>query len=329
MDGVLLCNLGTPDAPTPSAVRRYLAEFLWDPRVVEIPRPLWWLILHGVVLRTRPSEVAHKYRQIWGDDGAPLRAIGERQALALQQAFDAERRGAVRVELAMRYGNPSIPSVLDDLLAAGARRIVVLPLYPQYSASTTASVFDAVARVLARRRRLPALAFVRDYHDEPAYIAALAASVREYRALHADGERLLLSFHGVPERYRANGDTYVAECERTAWLLADALALGDDEWALSFQSRFGREEWVKPYTDKTLVAWARDGVRRIDVACPGFAADCLETLEEIAILNRARFIEAGGEALRYIPALNDRPDHIALLQALAGRELTTTVGAAP
>ena len=321
MDGVLLCNLGTPDAPTPRAVRRYLAEFLWDPRVVRIPRPVWWLILHGVVLRTRPGEVAHKYRQIWTAEGSPLRAIGERQALALQQAFDADRPGAVRVELAMRYGNPSIRNALDDLLDAGARRVVVLPLYPQYSSTTTAAVSDAVTAALKRHERRPAMSFVRDYHDEPAYIAALAASIADDRAAHGRGDRLLMSFHGVPERYLSNGDTYVAECRRTARLLADALSLADGDWGLSFQSRFGREEWVKPYTDRTLAEWARDGVRRVDVVCPAFAADCLETLEEIAILNRAYFIAAGGGDLHYIPALNDRPDHIALMHDLARTHL--------
>ncbi|MEX0900868.1 MAG: ferrochelatase [Gammaproteobacteria bacterium] len=321
MDGVLLCNLGTPDAPTPRAVRRFLAEFLWDPRVVEIPRPIWWLILNGLILRTRPSEVAHKYRQIWTDAGSPLRAIGELQALGLQQAFDADTARKVRVELAMRYGEPSIARGLRALRDAGASRVLVLPLYPQYSASTTASVFDAVSDELRCWRRLPGLSIVRDYHDDPVYIAALASSVIEYRTANGSSELLMMSFHGVPERYLGNGDTYFAECQRTARLLADALELRDDDWAITFQSRFGREEWVKPYTDVTLKEWAHAGVRRVDVVCPGFAADCLETLEEIAIQNRQLFIDAGGDELKYIPALNDRPDHISLLHGIAARHL--------
>ena len=311
MNGVLLCNLGTPDAPTPRAVRRFLAEFLSDRRVVDLPRLVWLPILHGFVLRTRPAEVAHKYRQIWTDAGSPLRAIGECQAIALQRALGDD----TRVELAMRYGEPSIDSALQALLDDGVQRIVVLPLYPQYSSTTTASVFDAVGAALRRRHRMPELVLVRDYHDEPAYIAALAARVCEYRERHGSGERLLMSFHGVPERYLTNGDTYHAECVRTAKLLAERLGLADGDWQLSFQSRFGKAKWVEPYTDATLRAWARDGVRRVDVVCPGFAADCLETLEEIAIMNRRLFVDAGGDALHYIPALNDRDDHIA---ALAG-----------
>lgn len=327
--GVLLVNLGSPDAPTTVAVRRYLAEFLSDPRVVEIPRPLWWLILHGVVLRTRPSRSAHAYQRVWTEEGAPLLVFSQRQARALQQVM-AQRHGErVRVALAMRYGNPSIRSGLEQLRAMRARRLVILPLYPQYSAATSATVFDAVGEVLRGWRWVPELRFINHYHDDEGYIAAVVNSIRESWAQHGPGERLLFSFHGMPKRTLPLGDPYFCQCQKTARLVTERLALPEGRWHLSFQSRFGRAEWLQPYTDKTLRQWARDGVKRVDVICPGFAADCLETLEEIAMMNKEAFLAAGGERLHYIPALNDRPDHIAALADLIDRCSRDWHGSAP
>jgi ferrochelatase len=309
---VLLVNLGTPDAPTATAVRRYLGEFLWDPRVVELPRPLWWLILHGVILRFRPARVAGLYRKVWTDEGAPLLCHSKRLTAAVEGALG----GDVRVALAMRYGQPSIERVLGELRAQGMRRLLVLPLYPQYSATTTAAVFDAVSAVLARWRWVPELRFIQHYHDHPAYIDALARSIAEHRQAHGSADRLLMSFHGIPLRYFNAGDPYFCECQKTARLLADRLGLEPDQWKLTFQSRFGREQWLKPYTDHTLREWPGQGVRSVDLVCPGFASDCLETLEEIDEENREIFVAAGGESFNYIPALNDRPDHAAALAQL-------------
>ncbi len=314
--GILLTNLGTPDAPTPAALRRYLGEFLADPRVVEFPRPLWLAVLHGVVLRVRPRRAAHAYRKVWSGEGSPLLAISRHQATALQEALTRRVPGPVKVVLGMRYGNPSLPAALDALRQANARRILVLPLYPQYSATTTASTFDAVAATLRRWRDLPDLRFVSRYHDRDGYVRALAASIRQHWASHSPGERLLFSFHGLPKRYLHAGDPYHCECHKTARLVAEALELPPERWQLAFQSRFGREEWLQPYTDATLRAWAEHGIRHVDVVCPGFAADCLETLEEIAIQNRELFHAAGGEAYHYIPALNARPEHIDFLADL-------------
>lgn len=319
--GVLLVNLGSPDAPTPAAVRRYLAEFLWDPRVVEIPRPLWWLLLHGMVLRTRPRRSAHAYQRIWTDEGSPLRVISEGQTRALQRVL-ADRYGdRVRVALAMRYGNPSINAGLALLRAAKARRIVVLPLYPQYSAAATGTVFDAVAAELGTWRWVPELRFVNHYHDDAGYLAALVASIRESWERHGRAERLLFSFHGVPKRSLQAGDPYYCHCQKTARLAAERLGLPEGHWQIAFQSRFGRAEWLQPYTDKTLLQWAGDGIKQVDVVCPGFAADCLETLEEIAMLNKEAFLAAGGERLHYIPALNERPDHIAALANVLAKHI--------
>ncbi len=312
--GILITNLGTPDAPTAQALRRYLGEFLWDPRIVEIPRPLWWLILHGVILRIRPKRSAHAYQKVWTDEGSPLLAISRKQAAALQQLLEKQFGGPVKVALGMRYGNPSIADGLAELRRANARRILVLPLYPQYAASTTASTFDAVADVLKTWRWIPELRMVNHYHDDPAYINALVTSIRESWEKHGQAERLLFSFHGIPKRCLLAGDPYHCECHKTARLVAEQLQLPADRWQLAFQSRFGREEWLKPYTDKTLEAWGKAGVKSVDIVCPGFSADCLETLEEMAMLNRGVFLEAGGEKYHYIPALNDRDDH---MQALA------------
>ena len=308
--GVLITNLGTPDAPTPSALRRYLAEFLWDPRVVEMPRPLWWLILHGVILRLRPRRAARAYQSVWTERGSPLLAISRRQADALQQALSAALAGPVHVALGMRYGNPSIASALAELRAANVRRLLILPLYPQYSATTTASTFDAVAAVLKTWRWLPDLRFVSHYHDHPAYLDALAASVRAYRERHGGATKLLFSFHGLPKRNLLAGDPYHCECHATARQVAQRLDLSEVDWQVAFQSRFGREEWLKPYTDHTLKDWGKSGVADVQVVCPGFSADCLETLEEIAEQNRDLFLHAGGKRFEYIPALNDGAEHI-------------------
>ncbi|MBI5461394.1 MAG: ferrochelatase [Gammaproteobacteria bacterium] len=311
--GILVTNLGTPDAPTPDALRRYLGEFLWDPRVVEMARPLWWLILHGVILRIRPRRAARAYQTVWTEQGSPLLAISQRQTAALQQSLEQHLPGPVKVVLGMRYGNPSIAAALEELRAANVRRLLVLPLYPQYSASTNASTFDAIADVLKRWRWLPDLRFVSHYHDHPAYLDAVTASIRAHRAAHPGEAKLLFSFHGLPKRFLLAGDPYHCECHATARLVAQRLDLSADQWQLAFQSRFGREEWLKPYTDRTLKAWGKAGVERVQVVCPGFSADCLETLEEIAEQNRELFLHAGGKQFEYIPALNDSPEHIAAL----------------
>ncbi len=316
--GVLLANLGTPDAPTPAALRRYLAEFLWDPRVVELPRWLWWPILYGIVLRLRPARSARKYRLIWTPDGSPLLAIGRRQAAAVAAKLAEDSPGPVRVALGMRYGNPSIAAALAELRQAGVQRLLVLPLYPQYSATTVASTFDAIAAELRTWRWLPELRLVTHYHDDPGYIDALAASIRATRA-EQPGERLLLSFHGLPKRNLLAGDPYYCQCHKTARLVAERLGLPANDWAIAFQSRFGRATWLQPYTSALLADWARAGVKRVDIACPGFPADCLETLEEIAMENRHVFLANGGEQYRYIPALNDTPAHIAMLVDLIRR----------
>ena len=300
---ILLCNLGTPDAPTPQALRRYLAEFLADPRVVEIPRLVWWPILHGLILRLRPRKSAEKYRRIWSADGSPLQAWTTHQARLLA-GYLGERGHRVTVRHAMRYGQPSIPAVLDELQSAGMRRVLVLPLYPQYCAATTASVVDAVGAWLARRRAQPEMRFVRGYHDEPRHIDALADSLEDHFAKNGRADRLVLSFHGVPKRTVKLGDPYHDECQATARLLAARMSLRPAQMLVTFQSRFGKAEWLQPYTEPTLVALARQGVRRVDVMCPGFAADCLETLEEIDLEARAAFMAAGGQEFHYVPCLN-------------------------
>lgn len=314
--GVLLVNLGTPDAPDRASVRRYLKEFLWDPRVVEMSRPLWWLVLNGVILNTRPARSAHAYQKVWTEHGSPLLTISRQQRAALADVL-AERFGTrVPVALGMRYGNPSIRSALEELRDAGVRRILVLPLYPQYSATTTASIFDAVTTELRGWRWLPELRFINHYHDEPAYIGALADSVRRHRLEFGDADRLLMSFHGIPEEYFHKGDPYFCECQKTGRLLAEQLDLGPDQWQLTFQSRLGPKQWLQPYTDKTLEGMAQSGIKSVQVLCPGFSADCLETLEEVAMEDRDIFLAAGGERYEYIPCLNDDNDHIAMLAGL-------------
>jgi ferrochelatase len=317
--GVLLTNLGTPDSCSRADVRRYLGEFLWDPRVVEVPRPLWWLVLNLVILNTRPRRSAAAYQRVWTDAGSPLLVISRQQQAALQEKLAQQQGYPVKVVLAMRYGNPSIATGLEVLRQAGARRILVLPLYPQYSATTTASTFDAVAAELRHWRWQPEMRFVNHYHDDPAYIDALAASVQAYQSQHGTPDRLLMSFHGIPRDYFLAGDPYHCESHKTARLLAEKLGLDATQWQLSFQSRLGPREWLRPYTDETLRKLATEGVRKVQVICPGFSADCLETLEEVAMENRDIFLEAGGETYEYIPCLNAEPQHIDMLAGLVAR----------
>ena len=319
--GILLANLGTPDAPDTPSLRRYLREFLSDPRVIELPRFQWWLILNLFVLTTRPAKSAELYRKIWWKEGSPLLVISYRQAAAIEETLRRELGTPVHVAVGMRYGNPSIGKALRELAEKGCRRILALPLYPQYAAATTGSTFDAVGAELQRWRWVPELRFVNHYHDDPAYIRALAASLRDAWADGGPAEKLLFSFHGIPKRYFLAGDPYFCQCQKLARLTAEELGLPRDRWEVSFQSLFGKEEWIKPYTDKTIEAMAKSGIRSLDVVCPGFSADCLETLEEIDQLNREIFVHNGGERYRYIPALNDRPDHIQALSGLILRNL--------
>jgi ferrochelatase len=317
--GVLVTNLGTPEAPTPAAVRRYLAEFLSDPRVIETAPLIWKPILHGVILRVRPRRSAEAYRRIWTDEGSPLLVISRRQAAAIESRLAGRRTDSCRVELAMRYGQPSIPAAIDRLFEAGVSRLLVLPLYPQYSAATTGSTFDAVTAALRKWRWVPELRFINHYHDDEGYIAALAESIRVHQARHGGPERLLFSFHGLPRHYFRAGDPYFCHCQKTARLVAAQLGLQDAQWAVAFQSRFGPREWLKPYTDKLLREWAKAGVGHVQIVCPGFAADCLETLEEIQMQNRDLFRGAGGGEFSYIPALNDQPGHVDVLVELIER----------
>lgn len=315
---VLLVNLGTPTAPTAAALRPYLAEFLSDTRVIDYPRWKWWPILHGVILRLRPTRSARAYARIWDAQGSPLRWRSESLARALQ----AELGDTVRVALAMRYGEPAVASTIAQLQRDGVRRLLVLPLYPQYSATSTGSVIDAVADAMKALRWPPELRIVNDYHDDPSHIDALATSIESWWAQHGRGDKLLLSFHGIPERYARLGDPYPEHCMATAAALRQRLGLDETQMQVSFQSRVGRERWLHPYTDATVRELAGSGVQTLDVACPGFAVDCLETLEEIAMLNRGFFIAAGGKDLRYIPALNDSPEQVRSLAALARRHLS-------
>jgi protoporphyrin/coproporphyrin ferrochelatase len=319
--GVVLANLGTPDAPDTPALRRYLREFLLDPRVIELPRPLWWLALHLAVLPFRPRKSAALYRKVWTAEGSPLLVIARRQAAGVAALLAREVPAPLHVRVAMRYGNPSVRAALRELAELGCRRIVALPLYPQYAAVTTGSTFDAIAAELAGWRWVPELRMIHPYHDEPAYVAALADSVREAWAAAPAAEMLLFSFHGIPRRYFLAGDPYFCHCQKTARLVAERLQLPRERYEVSFQSLFGREEWLRPYTEQTMRAMAARGVRSLEVICPGFSADCLETLEEIDGLNREIFLHAGGERYRYIPALNDRPDHLRLLADLVLRNL--------
>ena len=319
--GVLLVNLGTPDAPDTAAVRRYLAEFLRDPRVVEAPRWLWWFALHGFILRVRPSRVAKSYQTVWTEAGSPLLVISRQQAERLQTVLDCRCSTSVHVAMAMRYGNPSIESVLQSLRDKGVQKLLVLPMYPQYSATTTASVNDAVFAEIKRWRQVPEIRLIRDYHDDAGYLNALKLSIEAYWQQYGRADRLLMSFHGIPKRYCTAGDPYQKECLASGQLLAASLGLREDEFAITFQSRFGREEWLKPYTDHTLKEWGARGIKSVQVVCPGFSADCLETLEEISEQDRDIFLSAGGENFSYIPALNASESHIDALAGLVLRHM--------
>ncbi len=312
--GVLLVNLGTPSAPTTNALRPYLKEFLSDRRVVEIPRPVWWLILNGVILNTRPKKSARRYASIWTGEGSPLRVHTEKQALLLRGYLGERIESPHTVAWAMRYGSPSIDNVIADLHADGCDRILVLPLYPQYAASTTASVFDAVFESLGRMRNLPALRLVKHFHDHPAYISALATQINRYWMENGRPDKLVLSFHGVPRFTLDKGDPYHCECHKTVRLLSQELGIDTDMVLTTFQSRFGRGEWLKPYTIDTIKRLGKAKTGRVDVFCPGFVSDCLETLEEIGIENKAVFLKAGGKSFHHIPCLNDRHEWI---QAMA------------
>jgi ferrochelatase len=317
---ILLVNLGTPDAPTAGALRRYLAEFLSDPRVVEIPRLVWLPILHGIILRTRPARSAAKYAAVWMPEGSPLAVWTARQAAALAQTLTAAGHG-VLVRHAMRYGNPSVASVMDALRAEGATRVLVLPLYPQYAAATTASVGDAVMRWALQARRQPEFRFVAEYHDDPGYIDALAQRLRAHWHANGRSHKLVLSFHGVPERSLHLGDPYHCQCHVTARLLAQSLELAPEDLHVTFQSRFGKAKWLEPYTEPTLRQLASQGVKSVDVMCPGFVADCLETLEEIALEARAAFLESGGERFGYVRCVNDDERFIQALAEISLRHL--------
>ena len=318
---ILLVNLGTPDAPTPRAVRRYLAQFLSDPRVIEIPRALWLPILHAFVLNSRPRKSARKYASIWSPEGSPLRVHAEKQARLLRGHLESQIAMPVAVDFAMRYGEPSIPGTLARLKAEGCERVLILPMYPQYAASTTASMLDEVGGFLRRVRNVPEIRLVKHFHDHPLYIAALANLAREYWRQSGRPDRLLMSFHGLPSYTLARGDPYHSECQTTARLLARELELAESHWQIAFQSRFGRAEWIKPYTVSALADYGRQGMRRVDVICPGFVADCLETLEEIGIEGRRIFLGAGGGEFHLLPCLNERGDWIRALAEIAQQHL--------
>ena len=319
--GILVTNLGTPDAPTTPALRRYLKQFLSDPRVIELPRVLWWLILQGIVLRIRPRKSAQAYRGVWTEEGSPLLMYTRKQAQKLEERLRFRYGQAVEVAYAMRYGNPSIESALEDLQRRGVRQLLVLPMYPQFSASTTASTFDALSADFQRRRWLPDLRFISHYHDFEPYIEALARKIEGFWGEQGRPDKLILSYHGVPRRYLLNGDPYHCECHRTSRLLAYRLGLSEGEYQTTFQSRFGREEWLKPYTDETMKALPDEGVKSVHVVCPGFSSDCLETIEEIDEENRGYFIQAGGRDFHYIPALNADESHIDMMMALVEKNL--------
>ena len=319
--GVLVVNLGTPSAPTPSAVRRYLAEFLSDPRVVEIPRPLWWLILHLLVLPFRPRKSAEAYAKIWLPEGSPLLVHSERLSLRVSQSLQDEQPNLI-LRFAMRYGQPSIKEALNEMREKSVRRLLILPLFPQYSATTTASVFDKVAQILSTWRWQPEIRYINHYHKHPLYISACAEQISKFRSRHGSGDILMFSFHGLPKRNLIEGDPYHCQCYTTARLIAQALSLKDHEYKLCFQSRFGRAEWLQPYTEQTLRELAEQGMRTVDVFCPGFSVDCLETLEEIAMRGGDVFKQAGGLHLRYISALNDSQSHIECIKDLILKNIT-------
>ncbi|MDF1688859.1 MAG: ferrochelatase [Cycloclasticus sp.] len=313
---VLLINLGTPEAPTEEAVREYLREFLWDPKVVQIPRALWWVILNFFVLKKRPAQSAEAYQKVWTDEGSPLLVNSKRIQLGLQALAEQNRAGQYEIFLAMRYGQPSIESVLDQVKKTDADNIIVLPLYPQFATSSTGTALHAFRQAYAKWGAAPRSKTIIDYHDNEAYINALAHSVQTYWKEHGKAECLLLSFHGVPDRTIKQGDPYLDHCTKTTELLVERLGLKPLQWRMVFQSRFGKAKWIQPYCVETLEALPEEGIKNVDVVCPGFSVDCLETLEEIAMQNKDIFLKAGGENYRYIPALNDDDAHIAALLSL-------------
>ncbi len=319
--GVLIANLGTPDAPEPGPLRRYLKQFLSDPRIVELPRLLWWLILHGVILNIRPRRSAAAYRKVWGEDGSPLLVHTRDLATGLRAALKERYGENVLVDFAMRYGSPSIESVLHSQLEQHVNRLLVLPLYPQYSGTTTGSTFDAVAADFTRRRVLPELRFLGSYYRHPAFILAQANKIRQHWAQFGRADKLIFSYHGEPKRYVDQGDPYQTECEETTRLIARTLELEQHQYMTAYQSRFGREEWLRPYLDETLTAFPGEGIVSVQIVCPGFAVDCLETLDEIALDNRDYFLRAGGERYEYIPCLNSDDEHIEALATVISDQL--------
>jgi len=324
--GVLLTNLGTPEAPTAKALKPYLKQFLWDPRVVEVPRPIWWLILNGIILNTRPKRSAEAYRAVWTERGSPLLAHLEDQVSGVRERLKERFGDRFIVRGAMRYGSPAIADVLGEMFDAGMQKLVILPLYPQYGGPTTGSTFDEVSQDLTRRRWLPAVRFISSYHDDHRYIAAVADSIRAHWAEHGRADKLVLSYHGMPKRYLLEGDPYHCQCHKTSRLIGEALALSEGDMITTFQSRFGREEWLQPYTDETLSALPEQGITAVQVVCPGFSADCLETIEEIGMENRDTFLGAGGTRYEYIPCLNASPIHLDALTDLVADELTGWLG---
>jgi protoporphyrin/coproporphyrin ferrochelatase len=312
--GIVLTNLGTPDAPTARALRRYLGEFLSDPRVVEMPRWLWKIILHGIILRTRPRKAAHNYQQIWTLSGSPLLSIAQQQRDAIETYLN--QHFPVKIELGMRYGTPSIPQALENLKKSGCEKILILPLYPQYASATVGSTFDAVSKTLQKWRWIPQLRFISNYHDWHLYISALVESVKENWQTNGKTQKLIFSFHGIPKQTFLAGDPYFCHCQKTARLVAEQLDLKKEEYLVTFQSRFGRQEWLQPYTDKILEQLPKNGISSVSIICPGFSADCLETLEEIDQQNRQLFLNHGGKTFHYIPALNDQKNHIYALSQL-------------
>jgi len=319
--GVIVSNLGTPQAPTKQALKPYLKQFLSDPRVVEVPKLIWWFILNGIILNIRPKRSAHAYSTVWTEEGSPLLVHTKNQAAGIQKRLHQLYGDDVMVEYAMRYGQPSVSKAIDSLLAQGARKIVVLPLYPQYCASTTGSTFDAVAEDFVKRRWLPDLRFISHYHDNPEYIKCVADKIRAHWETHPRADKLIFSYHGIPKRYLLNGDPYHCECHKTSRLIAQLLGLNTEEYMTTFQSRFGREEWLKPYTDETLKGLPAKGVKSVQMVCPGFSSDCLETIEEIGEENREYFEHAGGERYEYIVALNDDDQHLDMLTSLIKQNL--------
>jgi ferrochelatase len=319
--GVLVTNLGTPEAPNKGALKRYLREFLSDPRVVEVPRLIWWMVLNLVILNIRPKRSAHAYSTVWTERGSPLMFHTQDQANALALSMQEKYGDKVIVDFAMRYGSPSIESVTQNMLEKGVRQLLVLPLYPQYSGSTSGSTFDALSQLLRKTRWVPDVRFISHYHDFTPYVDALANSIKAHWASHERADKLIFTYHGIPKRYLTMGDPYHCECYKTSRLVAEKLGLSKDEYMVTFQSRFGREEWLQPYTDHTLKSLPQQGVKSVQMICPGFSSDCLETIEEIGIENRDYFLEAGGDRYEYIAALNAQPDHIAALSQLIEQNL--------